>query len=54
VSQSQSEERYWYQVRLINVGNECRVSIDGKIIVVGKHTDIAVKKPATFFPAFGD
>ncbi|PHR87693.1 MAG: hypothetical protein COA78_36980 [Blastopirellula sp.] len=44
----------WYQVRLINIGDECRVSIDGKTLLVGKHPEIAVRKPAIIFRAFGE
>lgn len=44
----------WYQVRLINQGDECHVSIDGQTLIVGKHPEIAVKKPAIIFRAFGE
>jgi hypothetical protein len=44
----------WYQVQLVNIGGECRLSIDGKQLIAGKHADIAVSKPAFIFRAFGE
>ena len=44
----------WYQFKLVNIGDECRLSIDGKQLIVGKHADIAVRKPIIIFRAFGE
>jgi hypothetical protein len=44
----------WYQVRVVNKDDECRVSLDGKTLVVGKHPEITVKKPSIIFRAFGE
>ncbi len=48
------EKDTWYQVQLINQGDECRLSIDGETLIVGKHPEIAVKKPSIIFRAFGE
>jgi hypothetical protein len=48
------EKDTWYQVRLTNQGDESRLSIDGKMLFVGKHPEITVKKPSIIFRAFGE